>query len=225
MIDVQSLYESKLSMARSLLESKRAQAFSSARGFSTVYASAVKTGTPEFIRYRAPEPEEVQQEEPATAASDINAARAYAPTIGGSSEYDGLIQSMSAKYGVDSNLIKSVMKSESNFRPNAVSSAGAMGLMQLMPGTAGDMGVTDPYDPVQNIEGGVKYLGMMLKRFDGDVALALAAYNCGPRKVENLGVQSSANTEQFSRLAGNVQRYATRVMERAGYTLGEKISI
>ncbi len=219
MIDVRGVYESKRSMARSLLDSKRAQ--SAGLGFSSFYGSAIKNGTPEFIPYN--EPESVKA--PAKDAAESTAVNAQTPTIGNPSEYDGLIASASAKYGVDSNLVKSVMKSESNFRPNAISSAGAMGLMQVMPDTAGDMGVTDPYDPAQNIEGGVKYLARMLKRFDGDVALALAAYNCGPRKVENLGVQSSADTEQFSRLAGNVQRYAARVMERAGYTLGEKIKV
>ncbi len=220
MIDVQGLIESKQAMAKGLIDSKRANI--SSRGFGTFYQNAVKS-EPAFIRYRAPEaPEKSEKAEP---AGESYAARASAPTILDPSEYDGLITDMSAKYGVDSNLVKSVMKSESNFRPGAVSSAGAMGLMQLMPGTAGDMGVTDPFDPKQNIEGGVRYLGMMLKRFDGDVALALAAYNCGPRKVENLGVQSSADTEQFSRLAPNVQRYAMRVSERAGYALGEKIQV
>ena len=215
MIDVQGLIESKRSMAEGLLESKRAKI--SSRGFGTFYADAVKS-EPVFIRYR----EEAAPEK--TEAIDKSKS-ASAPTILDPSEYDGIITKMSAKYGVDSNLVKSVMKSESNFRPSAVSSAGAMGLMQLMPGTAKDMGVTDPFDPEQNIEGGVRYLGMMLKRFDGDVALALAAYNCGPRKVENLNVQSSADTEQFSRLAPNVQRYALRVSERAWYTLGEKIQV
>ena len=215
MIDVQSLIESKRSMAQGLIGSKRARI--SSLGFGAFYANAVKS-EPMFIRYRAPE-----EPEKAEKPSGSPAVQASAPTILDPSEYDGLITEMSAKYGVDSNLVKSVMKSESNFRPNAISSAGAMGLMQLMPGTAGDMGVTDPYDPEQNIEGGVKYLARMLRRFDGDVALALAAYNCGPNRVENLGVQSSADTEQFSRLASNVQRYALRVLERAGYTLGERI--
>ncbi len=209
MIDVQSLLASKQSMAQGIIDSRRAKI--SSRGFGAYYDSAIQS-EPVFIRHN-----EAEKAEKAQPAEESSPAR---PTILDPSEYDGLIAQKAAKYGVDPNLVKSVMKSESNFRINAVSSAGAMGLMQLMPGTAKDMGVTDPYDPEQNIEGGVKYLARMLKRFDGDVALALAAYNCGPNRVENLGVQSSADTEQFSRLAGNVQRYAMRVLQRAGYTLG-----
>jgi soluble lytic murein transglycosylase-like protein len=109
------------------------------------------------------------------------------PADGESSAFDPLIQRASARYGVNPNLVRAVVKAESNFNPQAVSGAGAAGLMQLMPGTAASLGVTDVFDPEQNVEGGVKLLRQLLDRYHGNVAYALAAYNAGPGAVDRYG--------------------------------------
>lgn len=93
------------------------------------------------------------------------------------------IQAAAARYDLPTGLIHSVIRAESNFQPQAVSRAGAQGLMQLMPGTAEELGVEDPFDIEQNIDGGARYLRQMLDRFGGDVKQALAAYNAGPGTV------------------------------------------
>ena len=95
-------------------------------------------------------------------------------------QMEAAIQKNARAYGVDESLVWAVVRRESGFNPAAVSPKGAMGLMQLMPGTAAAVGVTDPFDVDQNIAGGIKYLVSCLKQFNGDIGLALAAYNAGP---------------------------------------------
>jgi soluble lytic murein transglycosylase-like protein len=102
-------------------------------------------------------------------------------------EYDQIISSCSSKYGVSPSLIKAVIHAESGYNPNAVSRKGASGLMQLMPGTARSLKVSNSFDPQDNVEGGVKYLRFLLDTFHGDVSLAVAAYNAGLNKVAKYG--------------------------------------
>ena len=102
-------------------------------------------------------------------------------------EYDQIIASCATKYGVNQCLIKAVIHAESGYNPNAVSRKGASGLMQLMPGTARSLKVSNSFDPKDNVEGGVKYLRFLLDTFRGDVPLAVAAYNAGLNKVAKYG--------------------------------------
>ncbi|HZE21216.1 MAG TPA: lytic transglycosylase domain-containing protein [Desulfobaccales bacterium] len=104
-----------------------------------------------------------------------------------SSNVESLIDKYARFYGVDPGLIRAVMRHESGFNPTAVSPKGAQGLMQLMPGTAALMGVRNPFDPEQNIAGGVGYLRFCLDRFQHNVPLAVAAYNAGPESVAKYG--------------------------------------
>ncbi len=101
--------------------------------------------------------------------------------------YDGTIRHYCAIYGIDPQLVRLIIEKESQFNARAVSQSGAIGLMQLMPETAKALGVTNPYNPRENIMGGVKFMRRLLDMFNGDVALALAAYHAGPNTVKRLG--------------------------------------
>jgi soluble lytic murein transglycosylase len=101
-----------------------------------------------------------------------------------SDQYDHLITEASEKHGVSFSLLKALIKTESDFNPKAVSRAGAKGLMQIMPDNIEILKIKDPFDPWENIMGGTRYLKQLLKRFDGKLPLALAAYNAGPNMVE-----------------------------------------
>ena len=145
--------------------------------------------------------------QPATATSfqaQLQQASAPAATTAAGGPVDGqfseLINAAAQKHGIDPALLKGLIRQESNFNPNAKSPAGAAGLTQLMPGTAASLGVTNPLDPAQAIEGGAKYLAQQLKAFDGDVRKALAAYNAGPGAVQRYGgVPPYAETQNYVR--------------------------
>lgn len=117
--------------------------------------------------------------------------------------YEPIIKKASQRYGVDADLIRSVIKVESGFNPKAISPAGAMGMMQLMPATAKQLGVKNPFNAEENIMGGTAYLGRLLERYDGNIRSALAAYNWGPGNLER---------KSASAMPGETRNYITRVI-------------
>jgi soluble lytic murein transglycosylase-like protein len=139
----------------------------------------------------------------------------YSSSVEVSGEYSNHIRTAASEFGVDPNLVKAVISTESNFDPRAISPKGARGLMQLMPSTASRFGVKDVFDPAQNISGGVRYLRYLLDLFGGDLVLALAAYNAGEKIVQNnQGVPNYRETRD----------YVDRVLTRYGLPgKGERI--
>jgi soluble lytic murein transglycosylase len=145
----------------------------------------------EIFRYLAPDgsvhysnvPVEVGYR-PYTIRSDVGFSTLRSASKRDRSRYYRMIDDTALKYQLDPALIRAVVKAESDYDPKAVSSAGALGLMQLMPGTAQDLAVKNPFDPEENVRGGVQYLRYLLDRFDGDTSLALAAYHAGEQNVD-----------------------------------------
>ena len=135
----------------------------------------------------------------ADATSANYSTTAYQPTSApASGEYAALIEQAAQRNGVEPALLQGLIQQESGFDPNAQSSAGAAGLTQLMPGTAASMGVANPLDPAESIEGGARYLGQMMRQFGGNASDALAAYNAGPGAVQQYGgVPPYAETESY----------------------------
>jgi soluble lytic murein transglycosylase-like protein len=157
----------------------------------------------------------------AAAAPQFSQVLAQAQTAGGAAQglpaaaqqYLPQVQQAAARYGVDPALIEAVIQQESGWNPQATSSSGAAGLMQLMPATAQGLGVSDPYDPSQSIDAGARYLRGQLDRYHGDVRLALAAYNAGPGAVAQYGgVPPYPETQNYvAAVLQNMQRFGAAV--------------
>jgi membrane-bound lytic murein transglycosylase B len=133
------------------------------------------------------------------------AAANFGGTLATSGDIDSAIEQAAARHNVDPNLVRAVVKVESNFNPNAVSRKGAMGLMQLMPSTARQLNVKNPFDPEQNVDAGVRHLKQLLESYGGDIKLTLAAYNAGAGAVaRSSGVPHYAETQNYVRRITNL---------------------
>ena len=163
------------------------------------------------------------QPKPASADASFTAARAQKRSVHRRdaapadlvAPYSSIIDTAAEEHGIDANLLKAVIATESAGRPNAVSSKNAKGLMQIIDSTAADLGITDVWDPEQNIRGGAKYLRQLLDRFDGDARLAVASYNAGPGTVErHNGVPPIRETRDYVQ---RVMRYL-ELFEQEGPT-------
>src|SRR5271166_762461 len=139
-----------------------------------------------------------------SAAAKIAAAN-FGSAVATTGDIDSAIEQAAARHNVDPNLVRAVVKVESNFNPNAVSRKGAMGLMQLMPSTARQLKVNNPFDPDQNVDAGVRHLKQLLENYGGDVRLTLAAYNAGSGAVaRSSGVPRYAETQNYVRRITNL---------------------
>ncbi len=183
---VRSIYLSKLEQVQSALNANAARVGFAAPRFSSLLSGTLAAQTA------------IQTQDASAAVQNV-------------SSYDGLIKGAAQENGLDEALVKAVIQAESSYRADAVSSAGAQGLMQLMPGTAASLGVTNSFDPAQNISGGTKYLKSLMDRF-GDLRLALAAYNTGPSRISGLNISDPDNASEYAKISERVRSYVSTVL-------------
>ncbi len=209
---VENIYASKLGQFAGVLESRAAKCGGALSAFSDILKA---------VEMRI---ELSDTALTAKAQTDVYGADQFSGYTGGStasgSDIDAAVERAARATGLEPALIRAVIMTESSFRVKAVSRCGAQGLMQLMPGTARSLGVSDSFDAYQNVMGGATYLKKQLDRF-GDIRLALAAYNSGPRKVSNLGIKNPNDAEQYEKLTGRMQKYINRVLKYYGQYAGK----
>ncbi len=156
-----------------------------------------------------------------TSGAVMRAARSALNRAFTQQDIDAAIDQAAARHNVDPSLVRSVVKVESNFNPNAVSRKGAMGLMQLMPSTARSLNVANPFDPAQNVDAGVRHLRKLLDSYGGDVGLSLAAYNAGSGAVaRSAGIPHFRETQNYVRRITNLYNGGS---EPGSYVIGSPV--
>ena len=176
--------------------------------FADIYTFKDERGVVHFTNIKGLDPRYklLRREGESPVPGSGNAARVYMPSQADIQRYSSIVEKAARIYGVDKALVHAVISAESGYNPQAVSRTGARGLMQLMPETARRYGVADPFDPEENVRAGVRHLKELLAQFDGDVELAIAAYNAGPGAVVRAGNRVPPYPE--------TERYVPRVMGR-----------
>ncbi len=194
---LQALIESARQVASGALPTSTTATSASTQGSSADFASALQAATTADAYSATGVVGATGLAEPGVAAS------------GGSGDYEALIEQAAARNGLDPAVLHGLIEQESGFDPSATSSAGAAGLTQLMPGTASSLGVANPLNAAESIEGGARYLGQLMTRFGGNTQDALAAYNAGPGAVEQYGgIPPYAETESYvSKVLDNAETY------------------
>ena len=193
-----------MQLTRTLLLAVLAAALAPTAAEAQIYAWRDAKGTLVLSDRRLDTPTTVYE------VSEAPAFRTTRPVSARASEFDDLVQEYARRESLSPELVRAVIQVESGYNKRATSPVGAMGLMQLMPQTARDLGVRDPYDPAENIRGGTKYLRQLLDKYNGQVELALAAYNAGPGAVDRYGKQIPPYRE--------TRAYVQKVTASAGRT-------
>lgn len=196
---LQQLIESARQVASGGVLSTGGSASPASQGTGNNFASALQAATSADV---------------ASAGTPSVANTAYAPAVSGaatgeSGEYESLIDQAASRNGLDPAILHGLIQQESGFDPSATSSAGAAGLTQLMPGTASSLGVANPMNPAESIEGGARYLGQLMNQFGGNAEDALAAYNAGPGAVQQYGgVPPYSETQSYvSKVLANAEAF------------------
>jgi len=216
MVGVQSIYAAKLAEIQNTLQANVSRCIGVSGAFADILSDVqARFGLTPDVSY------DMQSTPYQTYSTPYSAyGTAVAPVYGqenvrvkyGSAQVNSIITQVAAEQNMDPNLIRAVVMTESSFRTDAVSRCGAEGLMQLMPGTAKELGVADSFDPLQNVRGGTAYLKKQIERF-GDVRVALAAYNTGPGRVGRLNITDPNDPAEYNKISEGVRGYVDKVMK------------
>lgn len=203
-MNIQSIYQSKLNQFKSVMEANS----SKCAGAQVAFKDLLNAVDLRLSNINSSYQPSISN----TAWTNTTGDTSTLKTSTSTAQIESIVENVAASTGMDPNLIRAVIQTESSFRTDAVSGCGAQGLMQLMPGTARELGVTDSFDAYQNVKGGTTYLKKQIDRF-GDVRLALAAYNTGPARIARLNITDPNNAEEYSKISSGVRGYVDKVMK------------